>query len=457
MGGGGRWDSAGGLVARAIARAWFSDVEVEGMDQLPEGPIVVAANHTNGFVDPVLLRAVLPRPARFLAKRSLWKFPLVGRLLGAAGALPVQRAQDGDTAANTSVFGAVHDVLRAGGTVAVFPEGDVFADGRLHRLRTGTARIVLGAREAGVAGVRLVAVGLVYAEQTAPRERALVRIGGSIDVDGFATEWLARTGAPAAEQNREAVAALTDQLTELLRAATIEFADRAEALALADAAVIHQRASGGQVLDDGTVALAAMEPVLRRLAAAPDAERRQVLDAHAAYRLRLALLHMDDTAFAGGGGPSVAAARRGAARALALAVVVSPLSLPGLVVNLPPYLVVDHIATRPMARTSRANFQLLASLVAFPTAWLAWGLGLRRLGVHHPWRWIAVVGPVGGLAALLGGEQSRQVWRNRSGLRALLRNPDQVPELGRLRRQLVEAVDRALAAGAAAAPTPVAS
>jgi hypothetical protein len=289
----------------------------------------------------------------------------------------------------------------------------------------------------------------MYAEQTAPRERALVRVGESIDVGEFARAWEARTG-EAGEANRPAVVALTAALADVLRAATVEYADRAEALALADAAVIHARAVGGAD-DDGTVSLAVTEPQLRRLAGAPGRPRGAVLDALGAYRLRLALLHLDDTALQQG--VSAGRARLGAAQALAAAVVLAPLAAPGVVVNLAPYLVVDLVATRPMARVSRANFQLLASLVAFPLAWLGWALALRRLGVRHPWRWILVLGPSGGLAALVGGEQARHVWRSRSGLRALLRNPDQVPELQRLRDRVVTAVSDALTAGADGEPT----
>jgi 1-acyl-sn-glycerol-3-phosphate acyltransferase len=435
-------DRAVGWLTSAIARAWFSEVEVEGLDGLPSGPLIVAANHPNGFVDPVLLRAHLPRPVRFLAKQALWRIPAIGSLLNVVGALPVERAQDGDTSGNASTFAAADRVLGDGGAIAVFPEGEVQDDGRMKRLRTGTARIALGARAAGVRGVHVTPVGLIYAEQTAPRERALVRAGQPIDVDAFAQQWEADKGAQVGEDSRDAVNALTAALTERLRAAAVDYADRAEALALIDAAMIRQRATGGELRHDGQAPLGAVEPQVRRLAAAPEEDRRAVLDALATYRLRLALLHLDDAGIELG----ARAARKHALVALTVVAALTPLALPGLVVNLPPYLLVDQLADRPLARASRANFQVLASLITFPLAWVGWDLILRRLGVRRPWPWIAVTGPVGGLAALAAAERVRQLGRSRLALKALLRNPDQLPDLLALRATLVDAVDKALTA-----------
>lgn len=440
-------DRVVGVVARTIARAWFSAVEVEGLERVPAGPVIAAANHPNGFVDPVLVRAHLPRPARFLAKQALWRIRPLGALLDAVGALPVERAADGEATTNRSTFAACHEVLAAGGTVAVFPEGDVHGDSRLHRLRTGTARIALGARAAGVRGVRIVPVGLVYAEQTAPRERALVRVGDPIDVDAVAAAWEAEGGGPVGESSREVVQALTATLTDRLRVAAVDYADRGEALALRSAVGVRERtASGGE---DATIAR--VEPLLRRLAAAPEHHRRAVVDALATYQLRLDLLRVDDAAVAEGS--LRARSHRHGLVAVAAVAGLAPLAVPGLAANIVPYVVVDFLATRPMARASRANFQVLASVAAFPLAWLGTALALRRLGAAHPWRWTAVAGPLGGLAALAATERVQSIQRGRVALKGLLRNPDQLPVLAELRAAVVTAVDAALAADSAGEPT----
>jgi glycerol-3-phosphate O-acyltransferase / dihydroxyacetone phosphate acyltransferase len=429
------WDRLVGGFARLLSATWFSHVEVEGLDRFPAAPVAVAANHANGFVDPVLLRGHLPRPARFLAKATLWRIPLLGRLLSAIGALPVQRSQDSATVDNVSTFAAAHEVLRDDGLIALFPEGDVHGDMRLHRVHTGTARIVLGARDSGVRGIQILPVGLVYQDQARARRRALVRIGEPLDVDRFVAEWQAGGKGSGGEDDRPAVDELTRRLTGGLRAAAVDYADRDEALTLANAVAIHARATG-----NGQVTLGVLEPRLRQLAAADEERRRAVLDALATYRLRLALLGADDQAL----DRETAPGRAHAFGQIAVVVVLGPVAVPGALVNLPAYLAVDQLGAKPMARASRANFELLASLVAFPLGWLALGLGLRRLGLRRPWVWTAATGPVGGFAALAVGERVQRLRRSRTTWRALIRDPEQLTPLVAQRAQVIAAVETAL-------------
>ena len=84
------------LLTRTLARVFYRSVEVTGLEHVPkDGPVLFVANHANSLVDPLLLYARMPRRARFLAKSTLWKNPLLMPLLVLAGAVPVYRKQDG--------------------------------------------------------------------------------------------------------------------------------------------------------------------------------------------------------------------------------------------------------------------------------------------------------------------------------------------------------------------------
>ncbi|MGH2630123.1 MAG: 1-acyl-sn-glycerol-3-phosphate acyltransferase, partial [Actinomycetota bacterium] len=146
------------LVMRSIARVavagWFASVETSGLERVPErGPVLVVASHEGGFVDPALLTATLPRFARFLAMASLWRTP-ARPFLTLAGAIPVRRASDGPTTGNERAFRACHEVLAGDGVVAIFPEGRASDEVQLLPMRTGAARIAIGARTAGAEGLR---------------------------------------------------------------------------------------------------------------------------------------------------------------------------------------------------------------------------------------------------------------------------------------------------------------
>ncbi|MBO9555066.1 lysophospholipid acyltransferase family protein [Cellulomonas sp.] len=103
-------------VGRFLARVVW-DADVVGADRVPvDGPVLLAANHT-GVVDGPVLLGVAPRPAHILVKEEMFTGP-VGWVLQAAGQIPVDR--EGGRAALVSALG----VLKRGGCVGVFPEGN---------------------------------------------------------------------------------------------------------------------------------------------------------------------------------------------------------------------------------------------------------------------------------------------------------------------------------------------
>jgi len=100
-------------IARVLWRA-----RTYGADNVPAaGPLIVACNHVSNL-DPPLLGAFCPRQISYMAKKELFEIPILGTLISAVGAYPVNREGSAAPAIKRSV-----DVLRAGGCVGIFPEG----------------------------------------------------------------------------------------------------------------------------------------------------------------------------------------------------------------------------------------------------------------------------------------------------------------------------------------------
>lgn len=124
---------------RWIVRQVFSiifHIDVRGSVRVPEGPVIVAANHFSAW-DPPLVGVVLPRALHFMAKEELFRIPLLGRLLRSLGAFPVRRDFADSRAVKTTLR-----LLREGRAVAMFPEGTRFRrgkDGRPGPARAGIA------------------------------------------------------------------------------------------------------------------------------------------------------------------------------------------------------------------------------------------------------------------------------------------------------------------------------
>jgi 1-acyl-sn-glycerol-3-phosphate acyltransferase len=92
-------------------------LDVRGLDHVPQGGFVLAANHTSNL-DPWPLGIPLyPRWLRFMAKSELYWWPL-GPFLKSGGAFPVRRGTGDTEAIRTAV-----ELVRDGEIVVMFPEG----------------------------------------------------------------------------------------------------------------------------------------------------------------------------------------------------------------------------------------------------------------------------------------------------------------------------------------------
>lgn len=125
---GGVYDWAGTGLARDILRAAGTPVLVEGLENIPrDQPVMYASNHSSMF-DIWALFATLPDSVRFVAKKELFKIPLLGPAMRAAGHIPIDRA--GGKKAFQAYDEAVRTIKR-GVTPVLFPEGTRSRTGEL--------------------------------------------------------------------------------------------------------------------------------------------------------------------------------------------------------------------------------------------------------------------------------------------------------------------------------------
>jgi 1-acyl-sn-glycerol-3-phosphate acyltransferase len=125
---GGVYDWSNTDWSRDILRAAGTPVAVEGLDGIPrDQPVMYASNHSSMF-DIWALFATLPGTVRFVAKKELFRIPLLGSAMLAVGHVPIDRA------ARKSAFAAYDEAarrIRSGTSVLVFPEGTRSRTGEL--------------------------------------------------------------------------------------------------------------------------------------------------------------------------------------------------------------------------------------------------------------------------------------------------------------------------------------
>src|SRR5690349_6574170 len=120
-------------------------LRARGLEHLPEGGFVLAANHTSNFDPWPLGMPLLPRrQLRFMAKSELFN-PVLAPILRAGGAFKVRRGE-GDVEA----MRIATELVREGEIVVMFPEGTRQRKGlrkkHVARPHTGAARIALNAK-----------------------------------------------------------------------------------------------------------------------------------------------------------------------------------------------------------------------------------------------------------------------------------------------------------------------
>jgi 1-acyl-sn-glycerol-3-phosphate acyltransferase len=159
--------------ARVALARWF-ELRIEGLEHLPAGPCIVAANHHN-YLDGVVLAVALPRPVAFLVMPRVWRAtPLHPLLHRQIGSIPLEVTRPD--------VGALRRALRAleaGRIVGIFPEGPFSLQGRLERGQPGVGLLALRAGVPVVpAGIRGTYEALVGRRGYIPRRHPLaVRFG----------------------------------------------------------------------------------------------------------------------------------------------------------------------------------------------------------------------------------------------------------------------------------------
>jgi len=399
-------------LARLLLRVFFGRVEVVGAECVPGAgreparPLLYVANHNNGLIDPLLVLGLLPGRARFLAKDTLWKNPVLRPFLALGRVIPIYRPQDaarraaGDGgaprgAANEESFRRCRDVLEAGGAVALFPEGKSHSEPALAELKTGAARILLGLAAATRERVAVVPVGLLYDAPGIFRSRVLMVVGEPLLGDELRLE-----GGPG---DAEAVRRVTEAIADGLEEVTLSHASWDEARRLARVADLWLQPDPELPTQPSLAErFAARRRLLARyrelLASRP--ERLQPLvDAVAAYDARLSALGLRDAQV--GAAYPLPSVLRFLVESLVLLLIRLPLALVGIVLDYVPYRICGFLGALAAREPDQpATFKLFGGIVLFPLFWAA-------EAAYAGWRWgwpgalaVLVLGPVGGWVAI---------------------------------------------------------
>ena len=198
---------------RLIVRVFYRELEVVGLENIPSDTgLLLCANHVNALVDVVVLQASTNKDLRPLARSGLFLNPFLKPILNMIGAVPIYRRNDpgSNPTQNQDSFVKCYELLAKNETIIIFPEGQSHSDPHINKLKTGAARIALGAKQNNDKTPALIPVGLTFSRKGKFRSDVLVQYGTAIDLS-----------TPEQSDSFESVELITDRIKQELAKVTL--------------------------------------------------------------------------------------------------------------------------------------------------------------------------------------------------------------------------------------------
>lgn len=194
---------------------FFRKKIVDGVDNMPKnGPLIVAVNHPNTLIDPLLVGSEMKRRVGFLANASIFVNGLVNRIFKYFWVIPIYRKKDlkeGQVQDNRSSFKSCYEFFDKNGALLIFPEGTSVNELKLRDIKTGTARIALSyeAERNFKAGLKINTIALSYSDSLRFRSIVSMNVNPSFLVSEYRDVYL--------EDKEKSVRLLTQRISQELQ------------------------------------------------------------------------------------------------------------------------------------------------------------------------------------------------------------------------------------------------
>jgi 1-acyl-sn-glycerol-3-phosphate acyltransferase len=201
-----------------VIAAFFKKTQVKNSHHLKvKGPVIIAMNHPNAFMDPIAFTTLVYPPRLFyLARGDAFKKGIISKILESFGIIPIFRIQDAGKEGlkkNNETYERVNALLKKNKKIIIFAEGICIQERRLRPLKKGVPRMVFGAVESqNIKDLLVIPVGLNYSAPSFFRSKLFCNIGEPIKISEYLEQY---QSAPAKTMN-QFLADLYPKMKELI-------------------------------------------------------------------------------------------------------------------------------------------------------------------------------------------------------------------------------------------------
>ena len=181
-------------IIRLTLNSYFRRIVVTGYEHVPaKGPVLFVANHPSAFMDPMVVATTIGRSIHFLAAAEFFGRGMKAQLYQKyLNMIPVYRPSTLPNEAhhNEAIFSKCFELLHNDGALLVFPEGNSVTEKRIRKLKTGVARMALGAKENSnkKIEVEIIPIGLNYSNPHRFQSDLYINIGKPISTAGYTAD-----------------------------------------------------------------------------------------------------------------------------------------------------------------------------------------------------------------------------------------------------------------------------
>jgi 1-acyl-sn-glycerol-3-phosphate acyltransferase len=151
-----------------------------------KGPLLIAFNHPNSFLDSIILNTLFDQPVWSLARGDAFKKPGYARLLRSMKMMPVYRVSEGaeNLPSNYQTFDDCTRLFKQDALISISSEGKCINEWKLRPIKKGTARLALKGWRENIP-VKVLPVGLNYSSFRRFGKNVFLNFGEPITMDQF--------------------------------------------------------------------------------------------------------------------------------------------------------------------------------------------------------------------------------------------------------------------------------
>lgn len=175
------------IISRIYLKIHFNKIWVTDYSKLQlNGPLILASNHPNSFLDAILLGTLFRSPVHFMVRGDVFKKRWISNILKRLHMHPIHRLSEGreNLNLNEESFLIAAQIVKSGGILLIFSEGICVHEWRLRPLKKGTARIAqILLTDASFSTINLLPVGLNYSNFDSIGESVYIKLGDTLELN----------------------------------------------------------------------------------------------------------------------------------------------------------------------------------------------------------------------------------------------------------------------------------